>query len=120
MLKGDKVKQCNWHPHSNYTGKNNTIYVATDNLTIDGKKTDLPGAGTFRFSPELVLTKAGMSRSKWELPECLKNSKISYHSDKNFKDGYFQSASRGQEFVVDEDAKVTEWAYNMIARNFDK
>lgn len=68
-----------WHPHSNitnskYRNDNNTLYIAADKLSfVDGKDTVFPGAGTFKFSDELVLTKQGRTRSQWELPDFLKN-----------------------------------------------
>lgn len=119
ILIGDAVKSCKWHPHSNYTSTNNTIYVASDKLIVDNKETKLPGSGTFKYSKELVLTKEGMCRTRWALPDCLENAQISYHSAKSHKNGYFQSAARGQEFVVSEDDNVTKWACNLIAKNLE-
>jgi hypothetical protein len=40
---------------------------------------------------------------------------ISYHTEKSFKEeGYFDSAKIGQEFVVEEDERVTQWALSRI------
>ena len=39
--------------------------------------------------------------------------KISYHK-KPWKDGYFKSAGRGQEFVIMDNNGVEEWARNKI------
>lgn len=113
-----------WHPHSkgNY-GNDNTLYVAAEKLTINGKETNLPGCGTFKYSEELVLTKDNLSRSRWKIKSdwnienFFENNSISYHSKNNIKDGYFQSACRGQEFVISENEKVTTWAYNLIKNN---
>jgi hypothetical protein len=74
----------------------------------------LPGAGRFIFNDQLVLTKKGLSRSKWVLPDFFEDAEISYHHEESWKDGYFQSAAIGQEFVIKDDAKVEEWAKNLI------
>ena len=64
------------------------------------------GCGTFKYSEKIVLTKEGQTRSRWLLPECFRNYKISYHSENSWKDDYFQSAAKGQEFVVDGDENL--------------
>src|SRR5690606_16260480 len=102
-----------YHPHANNARKSNetnTIYVARDHLSWSES---LPGAGRFIFSDRLVLTKRGYSKSKWALPDCFKEAKISYHK-KPWKDGYFKSAGRGQEFVIMDNNGVEEWARNKI------
>lgn len=122
ILQDEDVKKCSWHPHSdnNYIYKqngeksNNTIYVASKNLIINDEDMEMPGSGTFRFSKDIILTAEGMSRSKWKLNEVFGKVPLSYHSDKNIKDGYFQSAKKGQEFVFDEDSRVTEWAKKLF------
>lgn len=118
IIKGDEVKKYSWHPHSYRVDDNNTMYVASQNLSFDGENTGLPGAGTFKYSDELVLTMPGMAKSRWKLPDFFKEVKISCHSKESFKpEGYFQSVRIGQEFVVSEDARVTEWAKNIIINN---
>lgn len=123
IVNGDEIKNnYPWHPHSkgNY-GKYNTLYIASEKLTVDGKETGLPGWGTLKYSKELILTKDECPRSRWKFePEWEKffeSNSISYHSSKNIKGGYFQSAYRGQEFVISENEKVTDWAYNLIKNN---
>lgn len=107
----------NWmanHPHTSGNRKNNktnTIYIARDNLSWNGA---LPGAGRFIFNYNLMLTKQGLSRSKWNLPDCFRGAEISYHNANSWKDGYFQSAAKGQEFVVKDNERVKEWAKNLI------
>jgi hypothetical protein len=66
-----------------------------------------------------VLTKKGMSSSRWILPDFLRNIKISYHSEKSWKDGYFQSAGRGQEFVfsTNEKNEILNWISDLIGVN---
>ncbi len=108
----------NWlnaHSHADAAARkrdNNTIYVAEPNLIFHPAN---PGAGVFEFDERKVLTKKGESRSRWDLdPKIFRNVKISYHSENSWKDGYFQSAGRGQEFVIHADEKVIEWARSLI------
>ncbi|MBR4344031.1 MAG: hypothetical protein IKP88_15260 [Lachnospiraceae bacterium] len=121
ILTGKDLQKCYWHPHAHNTGKNNTIYVASDSLVIDGKDTGLPGAGTFTFSEELNLTAPGQCHSRWKLIEVLRNKNIglTYHDkDICIKDGYFQSVARGQEFVFSESRIVNDWAKHLIMVNY--
>lgn len=107
-----------YHPHvSNFRRnyKNNTMYIASDSLSWDNS---IPGAGTFNFRRDLVLTKEGYSRSKWNLPECFKNVKISYHSEKSWNPHYFQSTVVGQEFVIQENDAVEAWVKELISKNY--
>ncbi|MFA5051101.1 MAG: hypothetical protein WC499_03230 [Patescibacteria group bacterium] len=104
------------HPHAKNEDRKknstNNIYVAKDNLTWNKHK---PGAGVFRFNDNLVLTKNGLSRSRWDLPDLFKKVEISYHTARSWKkEGYFQSADIGQEFVVKDNDKVENWAKQII------
>ena len=109
-----------WHPHC-YNYGNNTIYEASEKLVIDGVNTGLPGAGCLKYSDEVVLTKPGETRSRWLLPDFFKEVSISCHTKDSFKpEGYFQTVKIGQEFVVSEDSRVTEWAKNIILNNYDE
>ena len=122
IVRGKKVEKLSWHPHSKAyrPGYNNTIYVASDNLVIDGEDTGLPGAGTFRYSDELVLSMPGHPKSHWKLPDFFRDVTISYHNADSFTpEGYFQSVKKGQEFVVSESPLVTEWAKHIIVNNLD-
>lgn len=95
--------------------KKSTVYVASDKLSFNKK---LLGWGTFRLNNKLVLTKQGSNaRSQWELPSFFKDVKITYHSSKSWKSTYFQSAHRGQEFVIEENAEITKWAEKLINQN---
>ena len=122
IVSGKQVCAYAWHPHAHYSeDTNNTMYIASEKLTVNGKKTELPGYGVLRFDKKLVLTKEGYSRSKWQLPECLLNADISYHGKenriRNETDGkidYFQSAAIGQEFVIMDNDAVTQWALELI------
>jgi hypothetical protein len=82
-----------YHPHTNEKGKSNktnTIYIAKDTLDFRGLNSYLPGAGRFKFNNNLILTKNGLSRSKWDLPNCFKKVDISYHNEDSWKDGYIR------------------------------
>ncbi len=117
----ENINKLPWHPHSNgeYIKKTNdhknAIYVASEKL-LD---TDYLGYGTFKYSDELRLTKEGMSKSRWELPSCLKDKRITYHSEKSSKIEYFPSASIGQEFVIDADEEILEWVKDLVIRCSD-
>ena len=108
-----------YHPHTireRRKVKNNTIYVARKRLSWNSS---LPGAYFFNYSKNLVLTKEGCPKSYWNLPTFFRNLEISYHSNNSWKsDGTFKSAGRGQEFVIEENEKVEEWAKNLIEENF--
>ena len=123
IVRGKAVEKYPWHPHSKYYSpeNNNTMYIASEKLVINGVDTGLPGAGVFKFSDELVLTMPGQTKSRWQLPEFFKEVNISCHSADSFKsEGYFQTVRIGQEFVVSEDDRVTNWAKQIIINNFDK
>lgn len=94
--------------------KSNCIYVARETLSWDSSKR---GYGLLSFNDLTELTKSGYSRSRWKQIECLRGKSITYHSPASWKDGYFQSACRGQEFVIEEDSEVEKWAKQMIDRS---
>ena len=87
--------------------------MARPTLSWDGNK---PGADCLKYKPELVLTKEGLSCSRWQLPDFLKEANISYHSGNSWKDGYFQSVAKGQEFVIETEQKylLQNWANDLI------
>ena len=68
-----------------------------------------------RYQKDLILTKQGQSKySHWNLPNELKGLEISYHTQNSYKEDYFQSACRGQEFVIEESPNAEKWAQNLI------
>ena len=100
------------HPHANYKiykdawfNQQNAIFVPSDRLSF---ALHLRGSGTFCFSPRVTLTKNGCSRSRWQFPDQMRGIKIS-HNPRGWKDDYFQSAARGQEFVFDCNGTVMNW-----------
>lgn len=111
----------NWmryHPHTHkplVERKNNTIYIARKRLSWDD---NIDGSGTFNYSQELVLTKEGYSRSRWNL-DAIKNVEISYHTKESWKYAYFQSAAKGQEFVIKDNPKVEKWVKKLISSTED-
>ena len=118
IIRGSAVKQFPWHPHAAFDNFNNTMYVASDRLIMDGNDTGLKGAGTLQYSEDVVLTMSGMPKSRWKLPDFFRDVTISYHTKESFKpEGYFQSAAIGQEFVVLESDEVTDWARKIILKN---
>lgn len=101
------------HAHKFLVDKNNCIYEAADVLSLDNS---LPGAGCLKYDKCLVLTKEGENKSHWDLPEIFKEVKISYHSQDSFKNNYFDSAKKGQEFVIESNNKIIEWVGNLLTR----
>jgi len=93
-----------YHPHGQMKSPMNAIYEGDPQPT-----------GLLKYDDKRVLTKKGLSRSKWDLPDFFRNLSISYHTSESFKDGYFQSAMRGQEFVIEESKNIEEWASNIIS-----
>ena len=102
------------HPHiadrKERDEKRNAIYLPTDKLSFIP---DFNGCGLLNYRRDRVLTKDGMSKGKWNLPEFFKEVEISYHPQP-WKDGYFQSADKGQEFVLDAPSKILDWAKQII------
>jgi len=106
--------ELNYHPHAQkrfLLNKNNCIYQASDSLSFSPSR---KGAACLNYHDGLVLTKQGYSKSKWKLPEFFREVKMSYHRPGSFRNDYFQSALKGQEFVIEENKYVTEWAKNQI------
>lgn len=87
--------------------QNNTIYVARKTLIEDES---LPGAGLFRFNEQLVLTKEGETKSKWDPKKLPKNVVMSWTRNP-WMGNYFKSTDKGQEFVIQDDKG---WALNLI------
>ncbi len=91
-------------------GLANTLYVASERLW----DTDLPGSGVLNDRSDRVLTAPGMQLSKWALLDWMAHATISYHSPRSLGEGYFQSAAKGQEFVVDPNPDATSWALSVL------
>ncbi len=106
------------HPHivsRDKYGKNNTLYIARETVTWNNS---IPGGGILSLNDNIVLTQEGRPRSQWELPDFFKKLRITYHSFRSWrKEGYFQSALIGQEFVVEDNSEAEKWAQNLIQNN---
>lgn len=101
-----------YHPHVASTAEriNNTIYVASDRLELEGLSGRLPGAGVFdRYQDRLRLTKPGATRSVWSLPSWFEprgKQALGYHGETSrwSRTGDrvdLKTVGRGQEFVLD-------------------
>ena len=116
ILRNPTKEQFPWldmHPHLDKDSGEDVIFVARPTLSWDANR---PGADCLRYKPELVLTKEGLSRSRWQLPDFLRDVEISYHRKESWKEGYFQSAGKGQEFVIAADGndEVEKWTRGLI------
>jgi hypothetical protein len=112
------------HPHfyrPGYPQANNSLYLATAQLSIPGQKMNRPGAGLFsHFSPQYCLTAPGSSRSIWQLPAWFfpgqNRPPLSYHHRAErwtLENDHvrLRSVGRGQEFVFDGDHYPQAYAW---------
>jgi Nucleotide modification associated domain 3 len=100
-----------YHPHAIFEKKQNCIFEASEKLDL------LPqysGSGNFKFNDKLVLTKSGYTKSKWQLPDIVKDTTITFHNKDSWFPDFFQSVGRGQEFVIKANDKVIEWTKDII------
>lgn len=120
------------HPHvarpDHYSNPRNTLYLASEGLSLPGLDGTRPGCGTFRrFDPGLCLTEPGQSRRIWRLPSWFhpgrKRPPLSFHRDparwsRHGRHVRLESAARGQEFVLDAAfySEARRWAGDLIAR----
>ena len=132
LTAGDEGKVKPWmrtHPHIEkglWESNNNALYVARKHLSWDS---GLDGAGVFAFRKDLVLTETNpihnpkQNRSIWKYSFLPEGTDITYHNDKSWvrettEKGkvrkYFQSASRGQEFVISKRASLEKKVKNWI------
>ena len=102
------------HPHVAYdmawNCHRNAIFLPEEQLTLVAGKA---GSGTLDYRSDRILTKDGMSWGRWSLPEFFKDVKISHHPNP-WRHGYFQSAGRGQEFVMEATPEIEAWARQLI------
>ena len=117
------------HPHINGQSwpPNNTIYVATQALTIGGREIRANGGGVFSGGDSrLTLTAPeAISRSSWRLPRWFcpgdRPPSLSYHRNEERwrRDGpwaYVESVGRGQEFVFNANGipEADIWLHNLF------
>ncbi|OLS24701.1 MAG: hypothetical protein HeimC2_21820 [Candidatus Heimdallarchaeota archaeon LC_2] len=107
-----------YHPHvENIDRRKNRsiVYVASKFVMWDD---DITGSGVFSCNENVILTKKGYPRSRWLLPEFFRKVRIYPHTSSAWREeGYFQSTSPGQEFVIEDNDKVENWAKSLINRN---
>jgi len=103
------------HPHAHPARRaisTNTLYLARDRLS---RADECAGAGVLKFDERRVLTASGLTRGRWRLDRRLfGNACISYHDESAWKDGYFQSYPRAQEYVIEANEAIAHWAYELI------
>jgi len=130
VISGDGVKCKHTHTDKYYTNKKaNAIYIAKKNIDLPVCK-GMAGANVLPFDEKRVLTDVdcnGNRRSvtKWKVQEFMKdeNLKISCHENTSFygirrderDKEYFQSVSRGQEFVFGATEEVSEWVKEVFS-----
>ena len=125
----EELPWARYHPHlhpSRGKHRSNTLYIASGQLELGGGPI-APGAGYFpKFHERLVLTDPeGSGVTDWRLPRSFYpdngKTRLTYHSKPDRwrphgRHTYLQSASRGQEFVLDLDQypDVTDWLMESI------
>ncbi len=115
-----------YHPHCHgQPDRNNTLYLAVDELVLDGQPTGLPGAGTMnKYDSRLSLTRPqARLPSEWSLPGCFHPDSglatLSYHSRlsrwQRADDWcHLRSVSRGQEFVTQLPSDALPWLKEIL------
>lgn len=109
------------HPHVVRPERtNNTLYVAADTAAPG-----IPGAGTFPYDPELVLTAPdARGRAEWDLPACLHPdaTRVLPRHARRFSEPRqdrvrFDARYQWQEFVAEATPAVSDWAEQLLARH---
>ena len=125
------AEEFNWahyHPHfQRPEEKNNLLFLARENLALEGALSDLPGAGVFtHYCKERQLTaQDGRSVSQWALPcWCYPRRNhfpLTYHHNsarwqRQKQRTLLQSVARGQEFVLDTKKypQALQWVRDII------
>ena len=94
------------HPHlATGWNRNNTVYVARDELALPGGQPGLPGFGLMKTGFRLTSPESHQP-STWVAPAWLNplngGPGLTYHPDKRWNpDNTLRSAARGQEFIAD-------------------
>jgi len=109
------------HPHASAGwSKNNTIYVASPRLVLDGLRTKFPGFGTLTYGRRLTGERAE-AVTEWHIPSWLDPTQggtgMTYHPPARWLgEGVVRAAARGQEFVADVgDRRVTrKWLLQLL------
>ena len=104
------------HPHlATGWNKNNTVYVARDELAIPTVRASLPGFGLFRTGVRLTAATSPQP-STWTAPAWLNpltgGTGLTYHPRERWSaDNTLRAAARGQEFIADlgECTEALDW-----------
>ena len=112
------------HPHGTKDEtqyKNNTIYVASKNLTFSDRVRDLKGHGRFKkTAQELILTEKDKTRSRWRFPqEYFSDTRNLFRNRLKWKDRkncLVNCMGIGQEFILNahDNPSVIDWASHLI------
>ena len=113
------------HPHGTTDitqFKNNTVYIASKNLTFSDSVRDIKGHGVFKKTAEnLILTEIGKSRSRWRLPKkYFTNTKNLFRNRLKWKDEekcLVDCSGIGQEFILNaqDNPSVVDWASYLLS-----
>ena len=99
----------NHHPHLDsalWNKENRALYVASNKLVLNNRKTNLPGWGMFNFNEDLILTENYATKSVWKKDLFPENSIIKHMGkiieQKNWNNrGCFSWNTFGQEFIIE-------------------
>ena len=122
-----RYKKYENHPHaSGKWSSNNTIYLASETISLFGEHT-IKGFGKFSVSKRTLLTNdSAPSKRFWSVPDWLNPAKggcvPSYHNEQSYVDGLLKTAGRGQEFVCHprQSKKFREWLLNLFSEEINK
>ena len=114
--KEDVPDWCMEHPHYEHKydelwkSHKNAIFLPSEKMSIIPS---LRGCDVLNYRHDRVLTKEGLSRRFWDLPDFFKKVEISYNKN-SWQKGCFRSAGRGQEFVMDTTPEIINWIKQII------
>ena len=97
----------------------NFIYTAKKSLELHGSTIAISGYGAFRFDETLKLTLPEEDKVTHWKKDCLpwiqdNSSNMTYHTNENLKNKYFQASYRGQEFIVENGEPYIEWFKGLL------
>ena len=99
LIGKENMKDYPWHPHSFYSGNNesaNALYIPAEKLSSNS---DMKGYGTLDYRKDRVLTMEGRSRGTW-IPHPFLMPEHVYGNRKNSSDTGLYYAGIWQELVV--------------------
>ena len=108
-----KARNIYWHPHSNaerYTNTNNTIYLASDMLSINR---EIRGWGVFDYSDRRVLTLADKTATWREIP-CLMPDAVEKNVKNDAKGSGLYYQGVWQELVLKKSPVADAWVNEIL------